>query len=149
MATVNVPAQHVEGFRLGAAEEISFDAKILVEQQSKLIAAIGDREDEDAEEVRTQLRYLRGNLAVLEQLNGGEGEDHEVFEDAEVLAHVAESMFRKALGPKLAKEFDVGPIDDEQAADLLPLLDGLKWATETAARCHAEARKELGERLAA
>ena len=51
-------------------------------------------------------------------------------------------MARKALGPKLAEELDVGPIDAEQAADVRELLAGLTWATETAARFHAEARVE-------
>lgn len=136
--TIQVPARHTKALRRGAAEEIGFDVRALTEKQAALVAAIGDRTDPDAQDVRLQLRYLRGNVAVLEQLNGGPGDDHEVSEDPELLAHIAESAARHEIGPRLADALQVGPIDEREAETIRELTEALLWAVETAVECHKQ-----------
>lgn len=144
--TIQVPREHVEHFQLGAAEEIGFDACSLTHDWGERIEELEKAATDPRQ--RTQFDYLRGNMAVIESLAARNGHSGPcgVREDAEVLAHVAESMARKVIGPKLAEALEVGPIDREQASDLRNLIDALGWAVDRAAECHAANLAEREER---
>ncbi len=141
--TITVPADYVEWFRAGVVGEIEFDARAVMESQSELTADIGDRKDIDAADLRNRIEDLENNVGVLEGLCSGPGNDAEIGGDAEAVAHIAESMARKAIGPQLADELEIGPINDERAAHLRVLVEGLEWAIELAGRCH---RQHLSDR---
>lgn len=132
---VEVAAGRLDAFRMAAAVEVAFDAGYL--------------RDPEAEDVPTQLRYLRSNLAVLDQLAAADGAAVTVTEDAGSLAHIAEEMARRVIGPKLADQLRYGPIDGKASEVLQPLIADLEWAVATAAHCHEITLAELAERRAA
>ncbi len=161
--TLNVPAEHVELFRIAVLHEVGFDADMLHANQEELIGRFLGRENSSQEElaryltgdqpssidpsdaVRTK-RNLDRSVRLAEQLYAAEpGSAVEVCADAETLAHALESMVN-TIAPKVADRFNYGPMDEKAAAVLSTVAEAIRWAAPRTPALHdqtvAEQRAE-------
>lgn len=142
--TLKVPAEHFEEFRLAAMAEVGMGGEWVKSAQEELsdrCVTSGLGGDKDAlADVRCASRHLGEDMAILEQLvprPHAKGRCIEVHGQPYALAHVAETMARAVVEPRIASEVNISPIDAEFVANLADLTEALGWAAGEAARLHA------------
>lgn len=143
-ATLKVPARCIKAFQLAVLDEIATDVEAVARDLE---------ERESPEDARASTRNVGADWRLLDQLGTEEiipvavrGGAVEVRSDAETLAHAAETMARKILGPKIAEELHTSPIDGELAVELHQLAEDLAWAIESARLLHGQADAERAAR---
>ena len=139
--TLTVPAKYAEDFRAALAYEIGFDAKCVQDERKAVLTAIEERRENVAarnEDLRSNMRLLHRDAELFAEvgLAGTEGDIEIRGADLETLAHVCETMARRVIGPHLADQLDIGPMDSKQGGELRKLIEPLTWAIERAGELH-------------
>ncbi len=136
-ATLTVPDEHAELFRLGALHELNSNAE-WVQQQGEECAQSGERMDEHAryllDSMGGPMRYLDDSGKVVRALFAGETT---ITAHATNLSHIAEAMGRHVVKPRIADALGCSPIETDDVDEVRSLSAALVWATETAAAMYA------------
>lgn len=135
--SVTIPAGYVDDFAEALESEIGHEADQIGDHARDLKPSnMGD--------VRTVVELMGHDVRLYDQLAATDaGGDVTLVatgrEEAEALAHAFDALARNVVGPRLADQLEIVPIDREQADVVLPLVAELRWAVERAAEVFAEA----------